>query len=632
MKTATAKTEPAGYAQPKTIETPINELHLAAEAPKGVNLVVRDSGSGSPMTDEELKASIYNNGALVPLIYKRHDGKKYVIAGNRRLRMLRQIYSDALTSTVPAQDVDDFGDVNWRQVAIDTNLSLPPHAVERYEQIVLLSKDLKLSPEDARSRFGLTPRQFDQVMALGKMAPIVREAWKQGAIDARTAQVFTIEPDPKEQEKIFNRAVKEAHNGRISDWDVRRRIVPQNAQELGKLVAFVGVDVCKKAKVIKQEDLFGSNHVVSDAKALNKLVGDKMVTMKDMLLKTGWSWVLTENELGQSEWQYGTLTPAQKSKPTKDQEAELEQLRKAEQDDDSDFDDIHEQIEAIDEAVKQAGFTDTQRKKAGCILKILNDGKLSISYGRTKPEEKRATAAANAGTAKPKAKAAKPGAPPALTNALAERLSIQLETALRDVMKKTPRASVAALIAAIASGGEVVDISVGGRASTYEERSKRKSSFTSVFEGALKSQPEAQLAMLMGIAAEALSIKTFSAERDPLKDAGLLAMIAALPALDVSKALRDGFDAKDYFAGVPLASTVDAVRCAINDGAAAEVAKMKKSAAAEYAAKHVPTTGWLPPRLRTVHYSGPTESTAKKATPAKKAKPAKKSAKKKAKR
>src|SRR5258708_24145984 len=102
---------------------------------------------------------------------------------------------------------------------MDENLSLPPHLVERYELIVTLTKDLHLSPKDAQLRFGMTDRQFNQVMALGKMAPVVRKAWRDGVIDAKTAQIFTLESDPKDQEKIFESLAK---GNNLSHWNVER--------------------------------------------------------------------------------------------------------------------------------------------------------------------------------------------------------------------------------------------------------------------------------------------------------------------------------------------------------------------------------------------------------------------------
>lgn len=627
--TALKKAEPAGYAQPKTLDIPLSELLLAAEAPKGVNFVVRDSGSGSPLSDEELKASLFTNGVLVPLILKRHDSKNYIIAGNRRLRLLRVIYADDPHATVPCQDVDSFGDIDWRQIAIDTNLSLPPHIVERYEQIVLLVKDLKLSPEDARLRFGLSPRQFQQTMALGRMSETVRTAWRVGEIDAKTARAFTLEPDPKEQDKIYNAVKKSAWQNKVDEQDVRSRIIPANQRDAGKLVAFVGVDVCKKAKLVKQEDLFAANHTVTDLKALSKMAADKIQAECDRLVQDGWKWAVPADRV-KDHYYYQTLTPSDKALATATEATRLADIRKIMDGDDEHSTDFFEQLEEeqerIEENIKARAFAPAQRAKSGCFLKIGRDGTLVIEYGRVDPKDQKSVQASERReTSKPKPKA-KAGEV-VLTNALAERLSQQLEEAISASLHARPHVAAAALIAGFASSGHVIDVRAGGSPVTYGSSKKAEADFAQVFEGARKSTPEALIVMLTEVASKALSIQIHGAQaKQPLDDIGLQAMIAAMDAKFLNNAIAEAFDAKGYFESVNLQACVDAVRASIGAEHAAKVAKMKKADAAKFAAANVPGTGWLPKQLRTVHYKGPVEAAPapKAAKKAKKPKPVKK--------
>jgi ParB family chromosome partitioning protein len=592
-------------APPAIVMTPIRDLYLATEAP--IDLSVRDSSSGSPLTDAELKASIYANGIIQPLIFKVHEGKRYVIAGNRRLRFLREIFHDALASPVQTQDVDGFGARDWREIAMDTNLSLPPHLVERYELIVAVTKDLKLSPEDARLRWGMTPRQFSQVMALGRMSPLIREKWRTGAIDAKAAQAFTLEPDTKEQDRVYLQLAKNAHQGRVTAWDIKQKVVPPNQREAGQLVAFVGVDVCKSAKIIKQEDLFATDHIVSDVKQLKKMVADKLAAKCEELVQAGWRWALAESQLTSSSHYYGTIEPAKKIPATPEEKARLAEIRQLLESDPADgeeYDDdaLIEERERLEEDTKQRGFTPEQRKKAGCILKIGRDGTLSIEYGRVKPEERKSVAITErkAKTAKKK----KPGEV-TLTNALAQRLSESLEKGLAFAMQATPNVAVAALIAGFASNGHVVDVTVGGSFRS-QSGAKAEADFASVFAGALKSTPEARVVMLTKIVAEALNISVLGAEAKwPLEDHGVQALVAAMDPKFVRGAIGDQFDVKDYFAGVNLEACVAAVRNAIGDENASKVAKMKKADAAKFCVANIPATGWLPRELRTVHYDGP---------------------------
>lgn len=611
----------SGEAPVPIVMRAINTLYLAGEAPPEAKLVVRDVSRGSPMTDAELKASIYAKGIIQPLIWKNFRGKDYVIAGNRRLHFLREIFADALASPVQTQNVDDFGG-DWREVAIDTNLSLPPHLVERYELIVAIAQDMKLQPADVQARFGMTSRQYGQVMALGGMSPQIRQLWKDGEIDARTAQAFTLEPDPKEQDKIFAAVKKSAWQGRVDADSVQRKIIPQNSREAGSLVSFVGVEACRKAKILKQEDLFASNHIVTDTKVLNKLVGDRLAAKCDDLVKGGWAWAVPESKIVGNRYDYGTIEPTKKPEATPAEEARIAELSTMMRDDVErtveDFEAIEDELELLQETVKERGFGPAQRAKSGCFLKIKNDGTLVIEYGRVKPSEKKSVAATER-TAVKKAKS-KPGEA-LLTNALATRLSEQLEKALSASLHASPHVAAAALIAGFASSGTIIDVNIGS--SGYD--SKGDSTFAQVFEGARKGTTQSQIVMLTKIAAEALSIAVGSATaKAPIDSPALQALVAALNPKVVNEAIAEAFDAKDYFAGVNAQASVDAVRCSMGDEHAAKVAKMKKAEAAKFAAANVPAKGWLPKELRTVHYAGPVEKSAAK-------KPAKTKAAKKAK-
>lgn len=622
---------------PPIVMIPINELYLASEAPKGVNLTVRDSSSGSPLTDAELKASIYAKGIIQPLIFKTYDdGKNYVIAGNRRLRFLREIFADALASQVQTQDVDQF-EGDWREIAMDTNLSLPPHLVERYELIVTLAKDLKQSPEETCTRYGMTQQQYRRVMALGKMSKKVREAWRSGEIDAKTAQAFTLEPDPKEQDRIFELCKKHGHNGRVESFAVRRRIIPENQAESGRLVAFIGIEACKKAKIIKQEDLFATDHIVTDLKAVKKLAGDKLAERcKQLVADGGWQWAVREDQIEGNAYAYGTLQPINKVQPTAVEANRLDELKAAlseisnGQTSQAAEDDLIEEQDKISEDIKSRGFTDAQKKKSGCFLKIAHNGSLSIEYGKVKPEARRSvesTERAPTVASKARAKAKKSGEV-VLTNALAERLSEQLQKAGAEALKMDHAVATSAVIAAISSGGHILKIHVGGPGA------KKSSSFDAVFDAALKSTPQQREAMFGQIAAQALSIIVHNGiAKMPLEDDGISDLFEAMNGARVVKAIADQFDAKDYFSSVGADAIVQAVQCSMGDDHAAKVAKMKKPDAAKFATANVPAKGWLPKQLRTAWYTGPEEDNEKPAPkPKVKAKPAKKTAKKAAKK
>lgn len=618
-------------------QIPLKDLYLAIEAPKGANLAVRDSGRSGPITDTELKASLEHIGLIYPLIFAVHEDKFYVVAGNRRLRFLREIHADNPDALMNCQNAADFPGGDWRGIAIDTNLSLPPHPVERYEQMVLWAREHEASSDDVRERFGLSHRQYSQIMALGGMAPQIREKWKAGEIDFKTAQLFTLEPNHKEQVRIYDLVAKQ-NGGHVYEHVLRMKIVPPNQAEAGRMVEFLGVDFCRQNKLIKQEDFFQTSHIVNDVKELQRIVADRLKAMCTVLQDKGWSWAIPESEIPAGErFNYFQLEPkgsgatkADKAK-VKELEAELEKHETI-TDGERSFEDIESELEQLQEEIKQRGYTAEQKAKTGCILKINHRGQLEIEYGRVKPSDRRKIEAEQRSAERAKEKASGKGKAakadePALNNSLATRLSEGLQGAIAAALKEAPHVAVAALIAGAGSGGTVLDVRVKDAPPKWESGEK---DFLQLFSGAVESTTNQQVAMLTQIAMQALDIVTHNASHMPLDGKALQAVVAKLPPAAVNRYIADNFNAEDYFKGVSLDMIVGAVRAAMGEDHAGKVAKMKKGDAVKFAVDNVTKKGWMPPELRTVHYKGPTEG---KASPAARAKaekptPAKKAAKK----
>jgi ParB family chromosome partitioning protein len=545
-----------------TVEmVPIYQLFFAADAPKELGLQVRKG------SDEEglptLEASIRAHGVIVPLVVKKHKGKSYVTAGNRRLKLLRKIHGD-LDVEVPVVDSDAYpGDP--REIAMATNVALPPHPIDRYEIIAALVGE-GMSPEDAKIRFGLSDRQYNQIMKLGTLAPSLRDKWRDGEIDGAVAQALTMSDNPAEQEKVYATAKKGAYEGRVDARNIKSRLVPDSQRELGKLVEFIGVDEIEKAGLIKQRDWFAASHVVTDPKAVKKMVVERLSAIAaELMNKQGWSWAVGIDEIDRAAiYSYGHAQPD-----------------------------------------KKGNYSDEQKKKSGCILDIGYDGKLKIDYGRVKPSERKKVEGADRRAAAPKKKAKAKDGDVVLTNALAQRLSEQLQRAGAEALKADHAVATSAVIAAISSGGHILDIHVGGPG-----RERKASAFADVFIGALKATPEAREAMLAQIAAQALSIVVFNgAGKMPLEDEALQDMFEAMNGTRVTDAIMREFDAKDYFSSVGMGAIVDAVRCSMGGDHHTKVGKMKKPDAAKFAAANVPKTGYLPKQLRTEWYTGPVELT-----------------------
>jgi ParB family chromosome partitioning protein len=524
-KANVVKMDPRVKAFPSVSMLPLSSLKPASEAPKEMGLQVRKGGDTEGLPT--LEASVRVHGIIVPLVVRLSAGHVYVVAGNRRLKVLKQIHGD-IDVMVPVVEAGDF-DGDTREIAMATNVALPPHPVDRYEVIAQLVAE-GMTPVDAMQRFGMSERQYAQTMKLGQLTPMIRDAWREGKITGETAQAFTLAGSEQEQEKIYQRVLKDSWDKKVSAHEVRRRLIPESQREVGALVEFVGVEACEKLSLLKQRDWFSTGHIVADVKGLKKVASEKLDMVQDSLIRDGWKFAEMRDAI-QNSYAYGRETPD-----------------------------------------KMGAFTKAQKERSGCFLRIGEDGKLEIDFGRIEPRK----AEKAKGKAKPK------GAEKA--EALRQRLQDQLRAAGADALKFDHAVAVSAMIAAFASGGDVLAVTVG------RPMEKKPLAFKDTFETALKASPEQRAMMLGQIAAHAL---------DPcdIEDKGVAALFTAMK--ESGKHVVAHFDAKDYFESVPLALIVAAVKEVIA-GQAPIVAKMKKADAVKFAVENL--KGWLPKELRTAHY------------------------------
>lgn len=200
------------------------------------------------------------------------------------------------------------------------------------------------------------------------------------------------------------------------------------------------------------------------------------------------------------------------------------------------------------------GASAKNKALAGCRVDVENDGRFQILYGLIRPGDvkKTAKAAESAKTAP-----AKPKGPVKISNSLGDRLGQALMHATQDALKGA------------ADGSDLVHT----------------------------------LAGLIG--AQLQPHRNAGWAPHPISNSALDIIRQRLPAKLLNPALAKRFDYKNYFSSAPKEIVCKAVE---EMGYPAEAKKLlagKKSAAWKEAIKLFPKTGWLPPKLRTIHYSGP---------------------------
>lgn len=577
------------------------ELKFAREAPKGHLLVVRQSWPREGQEWEELKASIERVGVLVPLVFKKIAGKKYVIAGNRRLDISRVI---GLT-VLPAIDADNYPGVDARELALAHNIALPPHPVDRYEVFVGLIRD-GMKEADLGARFVLTKRQVAQVLALGNLAPEIREEWRKGEIDAEVAQAFTLAPTHIEQLAAFKTLKKQQS---LFPRAIQQRLVGKQ-EGLGRFLVFVGADAYAKAGGTVVLDLFENrNHRVSDVKLLNRMAAAKIAQELDRLVKTeGWAWAEPEDTDAFGKRHIMTRLP--QGKPTAKEQKELNRLtEQTESATDNETALVPERaLKRLENEIEMRAYTAKAKARAGCFVGISDDGELAVQYGFIKPAEvkKPTTAAGKKAAAKTKGKAPKADAED-ISNSLAQRLSQQLTEAAAAVMQNNPNIGIAALVAgfsanSVSLAGPVCVTEHGLRTKKNDGPYRKLPAFAGTLKAMLDKKPEDSVAALGVICAQALNFETHSADMPPLEDKNVAAVCAALPGAQLYAAMRDKFNAADYFESVSAALC----KAALTEMKWTTPKDTKGKAGFVKVAVHAAReTGWLPPMLRAGAYKGP---------------------------
>jgi ParB family chromosome partitioning protein len=543
--------------------------------------------------DESFIASIRAKGVISPLTVRKNGAGYLVTDGGKRLAVLTilakagELEKDAIPCIVREETAATAADISLTTNFVREDM----HDVDVYEAFADLLKSGK-STEDIAREYGLPVPTVRQHLALGALSPKVRAAWKAeelGHHGEAIARLFTLAGDHAQQDAIFDKLKKQKNLNH--NWEVRRAIVG-NSNEAGQLVAFVGVDVYKAAGGRIVEDLFGSDHRIEDPAIAKRLVGEKLKAECERLLGLGWSWV-----------------------------EPLETLPQGCQ---------HSWNRAYD-SVEQ--FPKTKRKDWGLALYVGRDGKLD-EYIMQKPAQKKA--ADKAAKTKAAKKAATTGAAPAaeeahISQALNHKLSIALTEAAAAAIVLQPDLAFSISLAALLAGYNSSNVKLHSTGHGSPDDDEDEWEFEAALQHVMKQTPKQRAALFALHVGRSFSfIRHQGNPLDPeTSDAHVVC--DAIDAKAMNKALRDRFDAADYFAGASKTIAIAALKECDPNYNVSGLSAMKKAEIATTAADQAISFGWLPPELRIKGYDGPGSKAFKPKTSTKKpiaAKPVKRAKKK----
>lgn len=623
-------------------QLPLSSLRFGHEYPAGtVNIRKPIRADG-----ERLWPSIRAEGLLQPLLVLAKDDAAYVIVGGRRLmalhigRELGELTDDAPIGCVIAKTLGQAEALAKSLAAEDAHV--PPHPVDRYEAFAAIAAK-GMTPEDIAARFFIDAHVVRQALALGALGPKIRAAWRDGEINADTAQAFTLAKNVKTQEQLYGQLQKQGHG--FNAFDVRRKL-DKSDHEAAKLVEFIGIEAYRAAGGEVVEDLFDKRHIVADAGLAQSLAQNRLERECQRLTAAGWSWAAIKETLPRDAYQW-TKLPG-KFAPTPEESKCIDELnakarRALDELDDQTEDAARAQIDRLETEISARSISDNDRAKSGCIVAIDDDGALQIVYGVVRPktaEKPAVTGGAARGDADdddvgsektPAKKKTAKAEPSRIPNTLALALSIALTEAADEVLQRSPDLSLAILLAAFAQGNYAgfggddrpVQVSCDGLGAARLKLSDSKK-FVANLERFIARKPDQNLALLAHVVGAALNFQRADADRPALKVPGIAKLCDAIP--DLNKAIVARFPAKDYFTSAPKAFALQAIEEACGPDARKPLENKGKAEIVKAVLASVPQTGWLPVELRTASYVAPKPG--KAAAAAKATKPAKKIARK----
>ena len=233
---------------------------------------------------------------------------------------------------------------------------------------------------DIAARFGVSERIVGQRLKLGRVAPALLVAYRDGAMTLDTLMAFTVSDDHGEQERVWSG---------LPTWNrqpeiIRRHLTTAHLAAGDRVARFVGIDAYEAAGGTVLRDLFDDTRCwLTDPALAHQLAAERLEAEAATLRDAGWRWVLVgiERPLLQPAGRvYAThREPAETEQAEMDRLggrlAEIEAVMASEGLDEADGSRLTAEQEELEAALASlhaglSGFTDEDKARAGCLVYI----------------------------------------------------------------------------------------------------------------------------------------------------------------------------------------------------------------------------------------------------------------------
>lgn len=570
---------------PPTLQyVPLSTLRFGIDCPGG-SINPRRHGADDA---DDLLPTLREFGVIIPMVVKTVDGLHYCNEGNRRLVGLHKIHAPEARGSVMVPTVELVAGIRPLDAALIVNtLRADLHPVDRFEVLHVLVQD-GATVEDIARRYVMKPGQVRQALAIAALSPKVRAAWRAGDLSDVAAEAFAATSDHSAQDKVLKRLSKNP-----DAWQVRQALGTDD-DKVGDMLRLVGRDAYEKAGHHVNESLFTSDDYddevaedglsVSDPGALKVMATDKLQARCAQLTKEGWGWAIVDADAPKDIHSWKRVYPTSGNK-----------------------------------------FAKAAMKAAGCVVRLVHQGKMDVQQGYVKPGE---TVQLPKGSTKTKEQQAKAKARDAakakgelpVTNTLAQRMSQQMTLAAADVLTSDPKLAMVILAAMLACDSNASNLTIRDSGTFNrvdgDEWRKRTDRYDNEFGKYLQlygTKTPDQLATIIAMwVGEAVDVTCHTAGGLPLdkdtnnEQARDLLLFMSDGGAPISQRLVERFNAADYFKSMSAdAARMCIIECDPGMVGQKKIGDGKKATLVHHAATEARRTGWLPPEMRLPSYAGP---------------------------
>jgi ParB family chromosome partitioning protein len=523
------------------------------------------------------------------------------------------------------------------------------HPLDQFRAFQVL-RERGLSEDEIAAAYAVTPAVVRQRLRLATASPVLLEAYAQDEVRLETLMAFCLSEDHARQEQLWG--MIQAGQLCAQPYAIKRLLTEDKVEADDKRALFVGQEAYIAAGGTISRDLFDEEYegYFDDPALLNTLASEKLAAACTALLSEGWKWAEGTLESPYAIRSRLRRLPAEQPPLTQDEQtaydvlsAQYDALIEEYDEDAEDFDAQRAQLESIEAQIAAIDdrpplFDEADKARAGVLLSISHEGKVSIDYGLLRPVDDTVTEDGTADSeheggggmcdshgetmGSNSSSSAAPDEDDRVSPKLIHDLTAYRTTALQQRLSEEPEIALVAVLHAMVLSvfySKCVATCLQITVSPYTSRLvpelddwKPTSALQAAHDGfaaQLPDHPAKLWSHLLTTTADdraALlaycAARSIKAVREPHAYGAQRSLmqanqLAATLALDMGAA---GFEptVENYFGRITKAQIIESVREARGSSTAQLIDHLKKPDMAKEAARLVQGTGWLPPILR----------------------------------